>query len=130
MRALSLDELEPRLRVAWSDRSCDPVDLDGWSAANPARGQCAVTALIVQEHLGGELLMGEVTHLDGSRQGVHFWNRLPGGTEVDLTREQFREGETVHAPSVVPRPPDLTVGRLASQYRVLAERLATSEPGP
>jgi hypothetical protein len=40
----------------------------------------------------------------GARQGWHTWNRLPDGTEVDLTREQFSAGEHVQALRVVVRP--------------------------
>jgi hypothetical protein len=67
----------------------------------------------------GELL-AEVRYADGSRQGVHYWNRLPGGAELDLTREQFHPDERVHAPKVIERPPDLTRGRLWPQYRALS----------
>jgi hypothetical protein len=114
------ERLEHLIRSCWSEQSCDPVDRDEWSAENPARGQCAVTALVVQDFLGGELLLAEVLNADGSRQGLHYWNRLPGGVEVDLTREQFTATEIVQEPRVVPRPPDTTVGRLAGQYQALA----------
>lgn len=33
-----------------------------------------------------------------------MWNRLPGGLELDLTREQFRNDEVVGEPSVRQRP--------------------------
>lgn len=95
------------------------MDLEQWSPQNPARGQCAVTALIVQELVGGELLLADVHNHDGSRQGVHFWNRLAGGLEVDLTREQFLPTEVVQTPKVVERAPDLTGGRLYPQYLAL-----------
>ena len=52
-------------------------------ADNRALGQCAVTALVVQDVLRGELLRAEVNGTS------HYWNRLPDGTELDLTREQF-----------------------------------------
>src|SRR6185436_2099938 len=97
-----------------------PVDLADWSPENPARGQCGVTALVVQEHLGGDLLLADVANADGSRQGVHYFNRLPDGTEVDLTREQFLDGEVVGEPRVVERPADLSGGRVYGQYVVLA----------
>jgi hypothetical protein len=45
------------------------VDVDDWSAANPARGQCGTTALTIKDLLGGELLVAEVLRADGSRQG-------------------------------------------------------------
>jgi hypothetical protein len=101
----TLDDVTAAVRVAWSRETCDDVDLADWTPANPARGQCGATALIVHDLLGGELLQAEVLRPDGSWQGVHWWNRLPDGTEVDLTREQFAPGEVVQAPWVVERPP-------------------------
>jgi hypothetical protein len=69
------------IRVSWSrDTSYEP---DRWSAGNPAWGQCAVTALVVQDYLGGSLLRAT----DGA--GItHFWGQIDGQT-VDLTAEQF-----------------------------------------
>jgi hypothetical protein len=54
--------------------------------------------LTVHDLLGGELLIAEVLRTDGSRQGVHYWNLLPDGTEIDLTREQFASNEVVQEP--------------------------------
>jgi hypothetical protein len=116
----SFSDIERVIRDAWSAAACDPVDLAQWSPQNPARGQCAVTALVVQELVGGELLLADVCNSDGSRQGVHYWNRLTGGLEIDLTREQFSASEVVQSPpSVVERPADLTGGRLYAQYVAL-----------
>ena len=115
---------EEAIRAGWSRWTSDPVDHGGWTAANPASGQCASTALVVQDRLGGELLIADVHEADGSRQGVHYWNRLPDGRELDLTREQFRRGEVVGEPDGVERSADVTRGRLAGQYHLLAARVA------
>jgi hypothetical protein len=73
--------LATALATAWSrDTSYDPW---GWTASNAAWGQCAVTALVVQDRCGGQLLCGEVNGLK------HYWNRLPDGEEIDLTATQF-----------------------------------------
>jgi hypothetical protein len=117
-------QIEEAISGCWSPETCDPVDLPDWSVANPARGQCAVTALVVQDLLGGDLLLAEVRNADGSRQGVHYWNRLCGGLELDLTRSQFNRGEFVGVPDVAPRPSGIPQGRLAQQYHVLSERVA------
>jgi hypothetical protein len=122
----SLAEIERVIRASWSRETCDPVD--EWSAENPARGQCAVTALVVQDLCGGELLLAEVHYRDGSRQGLHYWNRLGEGVELDLTREQFAAGETILEPEVIERPADLTTGRLYPQYRVLADAVHARLP--
>lgn len=124
-----LTQIEEAVRGCWSIDTCDPVDQADWSPAEPARGQCAVTALVLQDLLGGELLLAEVRHADGSRQGVHYWNRLAGGSEVDLTRSQFDRGEIVGEPKVVPRPEDVTSGRMAARYRLLADRVASRLSG-
>jgi hypothetical protein len=121
----SLADIEHAIRASWSEQTCDPVALDEWSTDNPGRGQCAVTALVVQDLLGGELLLAEVLNADGTRQGLHYWNRLAGGVEVDLTRDQFSATEIVQEPDVVPRPPDTTSGRLATQYAALATAVRT-----
>lgn len=73
--------LREALAQAWArETSADP---GGWSSSNPAWGQCAVTALIVQDMFGGELLRCKVDSTS------HYWNRLPSGEELDLTRHQF-----------------------------------------
>jgi len=72
-----LDELER----AW----CSDTAAQGeWDEDCPSMNQCVVTALVVQDYFGGELLCCEMT--DGNS---HYWNRLLDGTEVDLTEEQF-----------------------------------------
>jgi hypothetical protein len=116
----SLAEIERAIRASWSRETVDPVDHDAWSPENPSRGQCAVTAMVVNDLLGGELLMAEVRYADGSAQGLHYWNRLAGGLEVDLTREQFEPGEVVGAPTSIPRPTDTKTARLAQQYARLS----------
>ena len=67
--------------------------------------------------------MAEVTNADGSRNGVHYWNRLPDGAEVDLTREQFRAGEMIGSAGEMDRPPDVRRGRLPGNYHLLRARL-------
>lgn len=63
------------------------------------------TALVVQDFLGGDLILGEV-HVEGVKVGNHYWNWLPDGSEVDLTADQFLPGEVVVNGEVKYRPPD------------------------
>ncbi|MGI8310980.1 YunG family protein [Saccharopolyspora hattusasensis] len=114
--------LDKALRASWAADTCSPDDLAraGWQPDNPAWGHCDITALIVNDIFGGDLMVGEV-HFDGEQHGFHWWNRLPTGVELDLTREQFQLGQTVTAGRVVKRPP----GRLRryEEYLLLRERL-------
>ena len=115
MGVMTLAAIETVIRSTWSRETCDESDLADWSPDNPARGQCGSTALTLHDLLGGSLLVAEVLRPDGSRQGWHWWNRLPGGIDVDLTREQFSVTEVVQEPRVVERAPGLPK-RGAEQY--------------
>ena len=87
----TLDELEQAIRDSWGPETADP---DEWKRANPSSCQCAITTLVVHDYFGGELLSADVFRGD-ERVNGHMWNRLPSGLEIDLTREQFRDGETI-----------------------------------
>ncbi len=119
---LTLSRIEGAIRGSWSVETCDPADVAHWSPDNPARGQCGATALVLQDLLGGDLLSAEVLHADGSRQGMHNWNRLSAGLELDLTREQFRAGELIRTPKVVARRGPLP-GRAVEEYLLLRSRV-------
>lgn len=80
MEIENIGKLEKALRASWDKKTCYPNCAKDWSPANPELGQCAVTALIVQDYLGGSLLYCE--------HNFHFWNGVDG-TTIDLTRNQF-----------------------------------------
>lgn len=106
-------QLYRALRHAWSAASASPPE--SWSADNPAKNHCSVTALIVQDHFGGDILTTRTTG------GTHFYNRI-GDTRWDLTVSQFDE----------PIPfDDMPSSReaamrdtTAEKYRLVKERLA------
>ena len=112
-------EIESAIRGAWSADTRDPSD--DWSPANPASGQCGVTALVLNDIFGGHLLVAEVQYVDGTHHGNHYWNRF-GGIEVDLTREQFDDSVVIRTPSMVTRPPG-PPRRCAEQYSLLRHRV-------
>lgn len=100
---------------------------NAWSPENPSWGQCAVTACVVQDHLGGDIVWAEAQLPDGSRIS-HYFNRV-NGEEVDLTREQFPQG-TVVPPGVdkkrgfgSTREYVLSFEATRQRYALLAERL-------
>ena len=116
-----LEALRDAVRASWSLETCDPTDAAEWTPANPSRGQCAVTALVVHDLFGGQLLEAEVHFRDGSRQGFHYWNRLARG-DVDLTREQFSNHELLQEPRVVDRLPEFP-WRAQEQYLIFRRRV-------
>ncbi|GLF99538.1 YunG family protein [Streptomyces yaizuensis] len=122
MTPWNLLDLDRALRESWAADTCSPDDLADWRPGNPARGHCDITALIVNDVLGGDLVVGEVYLADGAQRGFHWWNRLASGVELDLTREQFQQGQTIGAERVVVRPPGPLPRRWA-EYLLLRERV-------
>src|SRR4051794_9218786 len=99
-----------------------PEELEAWSSQNPARGQCGPTSLVLCKLIGGDLMRADV-HRDGVRIGGHYWNRLPNGLEIDLTRQQFGAHEVVGVGWVVPPPADMRPGRCVEQWELLRQRV-------
>ncbi|MBW8447243.1 MAG: hypothetical protein K0M49_16605 [Arenimonas sp.] len=80
--APSLQDLALALEEAWSSGTSTK-----WTPDNPAKGQCSVTCLVVQDLFGGEILKTEVPG------GTHFYNRI-GGARLDMTISQFDHSVT------------------------------------
>jgi hypothetical protein len=60
------------------------VTAAGWSKDNPAQGQCNVTAVLVHDLFGGDILKTPLA------DGEHFYNRIDGA-RYDFTSSQFAE---------------------------------------
>lgn len=69
------DRVAVVLRESWSAKTSGVAD-------NPARGQCNVTALVVNDLFGGDILKTPLP------EGDHFYNRIDG-QRIDLTDSQF-----------------------------------------
>ena len=105
------------VRASWTrDTSYEP---DRWSDDNPAWGQCAVTALVIQDYFGGEL----VRATDGA-DTTHFWV-VVAGEDVDLTLEQFDPVPIwTEGPTAVDREYVLAWPETRRRYEELRDRVA------
>ena len=98
MQTLNLSDIEAAVRASWgSDTSFATEEYMALGKEKPSRGQCGTTALVIQELLGGDLMIADVEH-EGGVSGAHYWNITSGGIELDLTRDQFTSTETLVNP--------------------------------
>lgn len=121
---ITVDELRSHFLAAWGPDTCYPNMREEWTAETPSRDQCGMTALVVQDILGGDLVLAEV-HVAAAQVGHHYWNRLPDGSDVDLTADQFLSEEQVIGGKVVVRPPDAPRYH-REQYELLRRRVLES----
>jgi len=111
--------LQKAVKQAWDEATCYPGDLSRWSKNLPETGQCAVTALLINDIYGGEIVFNQAFD--------HFWNILPNGRELDLTKGQFNRKVTGEK---VPVTRDAILHSAAaklfktnSRYRLLKKRV-------
>ncbi|PGX91155.1 hypothetical protein COE15_25495 [Bacillus cereus] len=76
---LQIEQIMNALSKSWSLESSSK-----WSKDNPAKGQCGVTTLVVNDILGGELKKTKLP------DGWHFYNII-NEKRYDLTASQFGE---------------------------------------
>jgi hypothetical protein len=120
-----IDRLLRALRHSWSQ---DTSGFPGrWTIENPACGQCSVSALVVQDYLGGEIQRFIV--VDAGQDMRHVANLLPGGVLLDATASQFSS-----VPVYVPRANESRFNALdhentVDRYEILARRVANLMEG-
>lgn len=119
---LLVERVRSALRAAWSIETSSK-----WLPDNPALGQCGVTALVVQDLLGGDILKTR------TGDAWHFYNRV-GGKRMDFSEGQF-SSPVIYCDFPADRSEALA-DTSPEQYRILSERLlekmgaATAPKGP
>lgn len=74
-----IEKMSEVLFQSWSKETSSK-----WTLANPAKGQCGVTALLINNFFGGEIMKTKAP------EGWHFYNRI-NGKRYDFTASQFFE---------------------------------------
>jgi hypothetical protein len=121
----TLAEVAEAVMSSWGADTTYATDEPSRNPAARSRSQCGTTALVVQDWLGGKIVKADAFR-DGERVGVHYWNVLPSGEEVDLTRDQFLPNEAIGEGVEVERPPESALRDHPGYgpYVVLRERVA------
>ena len=116
----TLKKLEKVIRSCWGRDTCYYKFLWDDKTTPESSGHCRVVALIVQDSFGGEILY---TYVKGNKKWDHYFNRLPSGKEVDLTRDQFPKNIKLVKPKVITRKEALEGKRMQRTYRLLKRRV-------
>ena len=85
MKVNYLDQIKKALFSSWSKET----SLCFSESCDPSYGQCAPTAIIIQENFGGEIFKTDGWPLlDKEGRGRHFYNFIDG-KRYDFTADQF-----------------------------------------
>ena len=112
---MSIRELQVKLQEdGWCQNTCYPPMQDTYLSEHPAKGQCAVTALLVQKMFGGDIVK--------NTEFNHYFNVIESNV-VDLTREQFAEDVQCNTISDIVNRNDLLKGHTKERYEILVDRV-------
>ena len=111
----SISELAAQFQSAWSAETATIWTVE----ENPALGQCSVTALVVQDLLGGVILKTRVG------PHWHFYNLLDG-ERLDLTSSQF--GAPIAYDDIGSSREEALADTSLAQLEALREALAIQMP--
>ena len=106
------------LREAWCKETAHSSYQKDWSEDNPSYGQCVVTALVMQEIIGGDIYECTVN------KKKHFYNVSPDGRTYDFTQEQFGGAFIIYANTKKrTRESLLKVANVRERYELLKSRM-------
>lgn len=122
---MNLQLLLQALHASWNAAtSSTPSE---WSPDNPARGQCVISSLVVQDYLGGDLVRFHVTRAAGDER--HYANLLENSSILDTTASQYTGAEKLERlPINLKGYPTVRAKRLAdpgtsTRYKLLKDRV-------
>jgi hypothetical protein len=121
----TVQNLAQALRASWAPDTA--VAPEAYTPENPARGQCVVSSLVVQDYYGGDLRRYRTNY--HGHQEMHYCNILPDGTILDTTGSQYQTPVTLE---ILPvdlkgfasvRQKRLNDSEIQHQYTLLKQRV-------
>ena len=118
---MKMERLLEALNASWSKETAYRTDQKDWSPEQKEIGQCAVTAMIVFDYFGGQIIRGTSKKYNL----LHYWNEIEG-KKVDLTFKQF-EGrkDDIYFTNIVVKPKEalVRIRNVRCRYDVLKKRV-------
>ena len=103
-----------KIKNSWCQETAHPAYASRWSKDNPSAGQCLVTALLIQDELGGDIYDCKVG------RSRHFYN-VVNGEKIDLTFDQFPAGSECKDSRIRDRKSLLSNAETRQRYELLKE---------
>ena len=101
------------VRNSWSqETSASP---DEWTPDSRALGQCVPTSLVVQDLLGGDL--ERLATERNNKRETHYRNVLPDGGVLDVSGDQYPEGQQFEPAPVDGDIREYVLGNDNTRYR-------------
>lgn len=119
-QSLSLEKFKHILFSCYDSSTAFETTQKIWSKENRSLGQCAITALLVQDYFGGDIKRGYIPE----RNMYHNWNEIDG-KKIDLTIEQIGNVPDVKYTKIITKSRNslLKNKSTSTRYFLLKERV-------
>lgn len=113
---MELNKLIHILNCCWNKDTCYPNVSNEWSLNNKSLGQCAITSLLVNDYLSGDIYKIIVNDIG------HYFNIVDNET-IDLTANQFGQINVDYSnPKIKRREALLLSDDTKTRYNILKTR--------
>jgi hypothetical protein len=112
---LNMKDFIKLLKIIQECWGADTSFFKDWKPTNPAKGHCSISALIIQKYFGGMIAY--------SKEAKHYWNILPDGTILDITRKQFSNRKVLPLTEIRTRGSVLKNRNINGRYRIFEKRI-------
>ncbi len=117
---LTLKKLENAIKNSWGEDTCYYKFLWKNKTQPESAGHCRVIAVIVNDYFGGKIYFSQVK---GDPRYTHYWNRLPNGKLVDLTKDQFSKKAKLVKPIIISKKEALDNKKIQKTYPILKKKV-------
>ena len=120
MVKITLKQLKEAIKKSWDRDTCHFKFIWDNNSLSDSAGHCRAVALIVNDYFGGEIIYA---HVVGNPKWDHYWNKLPSGKEIDLTKDQFPKNVIFTKSKIISRKNTLSSKRTQKGYKILMKRV-------
>lgn len=118
---MTIDILLSALEKSWIKETAYKTDQENWSVDRKETGQCTVTAILVYDYFGGQIIRG----YSKKYNLYHYWNVI-NGQKYDLTFNQFNgEKDDISFVNLVRKEKKdlLKINNVRQRYELLKQRV-------
>lgn len=106
------------IKRGWSRETAHPTAQKYWTEDKPSLGQCAITALYLNEKYGYSIWETLINN-----RNRHFFNKDNDGNIIDLTKDQFSPGIKIDYENSRQRDPKQLLRSCNSRYQLFKKNL-------
>ncbi|MCT4612088.1 MAG: hypothetical protein N4A47_01805 [Clostridia bacterium] len=115
---MDINKLRCACYNSWDEKTCYDGVLDRWNENNKELGHCAITSMVVNDYIGGNIIKAVVK----DEEDAHYFNEVDENI-IDLTIEQYNYSPIYELTKIKTKADLLKNENTKKRYEILSERV-------